>query len=226
SAAVTCAIAAPPVACCQPNRRPVAAACRSVIGRKRQPSAHCARRGRAARFGNPPTQGIRSMRHLLLMAAGALACCVPPAASAAKFLGPDPYPSTYKPLPSEPVLLRNATVLTGTGQRLDNADVLMRDGRIEAVGPGLQAPADARVVDATGKWVTPGVIDVHSHLGVYPSPGVRAHSDGNEMTSPVTANVWAEHSVWPQDPGFAAALAAGVTTLQILPGSANLVGGR
>lgn len=166
------------------------------------------------------------MRHLLLMAAGALACCVPPAASAAKFLGPDPYPSTYKPLPSEPVLLRNATVLTGTGQRLDNADVLMRDGRIEAVGPGLQAPADARVVDTTGKWVTPGVIDVHSHLGVYPSPGVRAHSDGNEMTSPVTANVWAEHSVWPQDPGFAAALAAGVTTLQILPGSANLVGGR
>ena len=70
------------------------------------------------------------------------------------------------------------------------------------------------------------MIDVHSHLGVYPSPGASAHSDGNEATSPVTAQVWAEHSVWPQDPGFGAALAGGVTTLQILPGSANLVGGR
>ena len=72
----------------------------------------------------------------------------------------------------------------------------------------------------------PGLIDVHSHLGVYPSPGVGAHSDGNEMTAPVTANVWAEHSVWPQDPGFATALAGGVTSMQVLPGSANLVGGR
>lgn len=67
---------------------------------------------------------------------------------------------------------------------------------------------------------------MHSHLGVYPSPGVGAHSDGNEMTAPVTANVWAEHSVWPQDPGFATALAGGVTSMQVLPGSANLVGGR
>ena len=138
----------------------------------------------------------------------------------------DPYPSTYQRVAAPPVLLDNATVLTGTGARLENADVLMADGRIVAVGAGLELPAGATRVDATGKWVTPGIIDVHSHLGVYPSPGVRAHSDGNEATSPVTANVWAEHSVWPQDPGFAAALAGGVTSLQILPGSANLVGGR
>jgi imidazolonepropionase-like amidohydrolase len=57
-------------------------------------------------------------------------------------------------------------------------------------------------IDATGKFVTPGIIDIHSHLGDYPSPGVEAHSDGNEMTNPTTPNVWAEHSVWPQDPGF------------------------
>ncbi len=76
------------------------------------------------------------------------------------------------------------------------------------------------------KWVTPGVIDTHSHLGVYASPGVWANSDGNEMSAPVTAEVWAEHSVWPQDPGFATALAGGVTSMQILPGSANLFGGR
>ena len=138
----------------------------------------------------------------------------------------DPYPSTYKLVMSPPVLLQRATVLTGNGLRLDAADVLMRDGRIVAVGNGLEVPADAVRVDASGKWVTPGIIDIHSHLGVYPSPGASAHSDGNEATSPVTAQVWAEHSIWPQDPGFHAALAGGVTALQILPGSANLVGGR
>ena len=75
-------------------------------------------------------------------------------------------------------------------------------------------------------WVTPGIIDVHSHLGVYPSPRVRAHSDGNEATAANTSEVWAEHSVWPHDPGFVTALAGGITSLQILPGSANLFGGR
>ncbi|MEG0184353.1 MAG: amidohydrolase, partial [Stenotrophomonas sp.] len=148
-----------------------------------------------------------------------------PAPAASRFVQ-DPYPSTYAPIASAPVLISNATVLTGTGTRLDNADVLLQDGRIRAVGSALEAPSNAVRIDAAGKWVTPGIIDVHSHLGVYPSPGVSAHSDGNEMTAPVTANVWAEHSVWPQDPGFAAALAGGVTAMQVLPGSANLVGGR
>ncbi|MFN7182641.1 MAG: amidohydrolase family protein [Thermomonas haemolytica] len=138
----------------------------------------------------------------------------------------DPYPSTYRPVAAPPVLLQHATVLTGTGTRLEDADVLLRNGRIVAVGAGLDAPADAVRVDASGKWITPGIIDIHSHLGVYPSPGVSAHGDGNEMTSPVTPNVWAEHSIWPQDPGFATALAGGVTSLQVLPGSANLIGGR
>ena len=138
----------------------------------------------------------------------------------------DPYPSTYAPIASPPVLITGATVLTGTGTRLEGADVLFADGEIVAVGTGLQAPAGAVTIDGAGKWVTPGLIDVHSHLGVYPSPGTDSHSDGNEATAPVTANVWAEHSVWPQDPGFAAALAGGVTALQVLPGSANLVGGR
>ncbi len=136
-----------------------------------------------------------------------------------------PYASTYRAVASGPVLIRNAIVLTGSGARLDGADVLMRDGRIAGVGTGLEA-GDATVVDGTGKWVTPGIIDVHSHLGVYASPGTESHSDGNEVTAPVTAQVWAEHSVWPQDPGFATALAGGVTSMMILPGSANLIGGR
>ncbi len=148
------------------------------------------------------------------------------AAGEAAHVGAAAYASTYAPIASAPVLITNATVLVGDGRRLDGADVLLQDGRIAAVGTALDAPANAQRVDGTGKWVTPGIIDVHSHLGVYPSPGARAHSDGNEMTAPNTAQVWAEHSVWPQDPGFGAALAGGVTTLQILPGSANLVGGR
>jgi imidazolonepropionase-like amidohydrolase len=135
------------------------------------------------------------------------------------------FASRYQGLESVTTLLTGATVLTGTGERLENADVLMADGKIVEVGTGLSADG-ADVVDASGKWVTPGVIDVHSHLGVYASPNVEAHSDGNEATAPVTAEVWAEHSVWPQDPGFVTALAGGVTSMQVLPGSANLVGGR
>lgn len=137
-----------------------------------------------------------------------------------------PYPSTYQPEAAPPTLIRGATVLIGDGQRLENADVLLRDGKIAAVGTQLRAPAGARIVDGRGKWVTPGIIDVHSHLGVYPSPSVDAHSDGNEATGPSTAQVWSEHSIWPQDPGFEAALEGGVTTLHVLPGSANLFGGR
>jgi imidazolonepropionase-like amidohydrolase len=137
----------------------------------------------------------------------------------------EPFPSTYRPAASQPTLIRNATVLDGTGRRLDGADVLMRNGRIAAVGSALAADG-ATEIDAQGRWVTPGLIDVHSHLGVYARPGVNAHQDGNEATDPVTAGVWAEHGVWPQDPGFATARAGGVTTMQILPGSANLIGGR
>lgn len=150
----------------------------------------------------------------------------PAADATGTHVGASAYASTYAPIASAPVLITNATVLVGDGQRLEGADVLLQDGRVAAVGVGLDAPASAQRVDGTGKWVTPGIIDVHSHLGVYPSPGASAHSDGNEMTAPNTAQVWAEHSVWPQDPGFGAALAGGVTSLQILPGSANLVGGR
>src|SRR3712207_2082895 len=120
----------------------------------------------------------------------------PPAAAAATKPS-EPFPSTYQPPASSPTLIRNATVLTGTGARLDNADVLLVDGKVQTVGTGVSAPSGARVIHAKGRWVTPGLIDVHSHLGVYASPGVSAHSDGNEMTAPVTANVWAEHGVWP-----------------------------
>ncbi|WP_350586697.1 amidohydrolase [Pseudoalteromonas sp. RB2-MNA-CIBAN-0110] len=137
----------------------------------------------------------------------------------------NPYPSTYQPVSTSSTLITNATVLTGTGERLDDADVLLVDGKVQQVGKDLAATADI-TIDAQGKWVTPGIIDVHSHLGAYPSPSVESHQDGNEMTSPNTAEVWVEHSVWPQDPGFNRAREGGITSLQILPGSANLFGGR
>lgn len=139
----------------------------------------------------------------------------------------DPYPSTYRGLPRENLALVGATVLTGAGQKIESGVVIVTDGRIAAVGGAdTPVPAGHKVVDARGRYVTPGVIDIHSHLGVYPSPGVQGMSDGNEATNPNTAQVWAEHSIWPQDPGFNTARAGGVTTLQILPGSANLFGGR
>ncbi len=140
---------------------------------------------------------------------------------------PDPFPSTYRGLPRQNMAIVGGTVFTGAGQRIDNGVVIVTDGRVAAVGDAsTPVPSGHQVVDARGRFVTPGIIDVHSHLGVYPSPGVQGMSDGNEATSPNTAQVWAEHSLWPQDPGFNAARAGGVTTLQILPGSANLFGGR
>jgi imidazolonepropionase-like amidohydrolase len=140
----------------------------------------------------------------------------------------DPYPSTYRPYGGVPTAITGATIYDGEGGRIENGTIVMVEGRIQAVGgPDTPIPEGATRVDGRGRWVTPGVIDVHSHLGDYPSPGVDAHSDGNEITSPVRPEVWAEHSVWPQDPGFSRALAnGGITTLQVLPGSANLFGGR
>ena len=163
---------------------------------------------------------------LLASSAAGLAATTPAASTPA--WQENPYPSTYKPYPGEPTAIIGATVFDGTGGEIANGTVLLRDGKIIAVGDArLAVPDGYRRIDGTGKFVTPGVIDIHSHLGVYASPGVSAHSDGNEATSPTTPQVWAEHSVWPQDPGFSRALTnGGVTAMQILPGSANLIGGR
>ena len=139
---------------------------------------------------------------------------------------PDPFPSTYRALPSGPTAIINARILTPGAPEIARGVLVMNGGRIVAVGKDVGPPAGASIIDAHGRVITPGIIDPHSHLGVYPSPAVEAMSDGNELTDPNTAQVWAEHSVWPQDPGFARALAGGVTTLEILPGSGNLFGGR
>src|SRR5579872_5667927 len=130
--------------------------------------------------------------------------------------------------PAPPTLLRHATVMTASGQTFAPGYVVMERGEIREVGAGDGPPPQdgTQVVDATGKFVTPGIVDVHSHMGVYPVPETEAHDDGNEMTDPVTAGLRAEHSFWPQDPALERAVAGGVTTIGVLPGSANVIGGR
>ncbi len=169
---------------------------------------------------------MRLRSFVALAASLALAACATVAEDETEDEGPEPFASTYQPRPSVPTLIRGATVFDGNGAELANADVIMQEGHITAVGQNLAAPAGATVIDAAGRFVTPGIIDAHSHLGVYPTPSIQATSDGNELTQPNTAEVWAEHSVWPQDPGFLRAVAGGITTLHVLPGSGNLFGGR
>jgi imidazolonepropionase-like amidohydrolase len=171
---------------------------------------------------------------LVAVSALALASCAatgekPRSASAPKerpvAYSRDPYPSTYRAFPGLPTVITNVTIYDGEGGRINNGQVLFADGKVVAVGQTVSAPQGAVTIDGAGKWVTPGIIDIHSHLGEG-NPG-GGFGDGNEGTGPVRPEVWAEHSVWPQDPGFTRALTnGGVTSLQILPGSANLFGGR
>ena len=160
-----------------------------------------------------------------------LAACAgspPPKKAAPIAVNEDPFPSTYRAYPGTPTVIRGATIFDGEGGQIDNGTLVLADGIVQAIGgPETPVPPGAFELDGSGKWVTPGIIDVHSHLGDYPSPGTDSHSDGNEATAPARPEVWAEHSVWPHDPGFSRALGnGGVTALQVLPGSANLFGGR
>jgi imidazolonepropionase-like amidohydrolase len=121
--------------------------------------------------------------------------------------------------PSRPtnVLVRNATVWTPTG-KLSATDVLIRDGKISAIGKALTASADAIIIDANGKHVTPGMIDAHSHTAIM--GGV------NEATSSVTAEVRISDALDATDINIYRQLAGGVTAANVLHGSANTIGGQ
>ncbi|MEQ8507561.1 MAG: amidohydrolase [Rhodospirillaceae bacterium] len=138
----------------------------------------------------------------------------------------NPYPSTYVPRPAPVTALVGATILDGAGQQIDNGTVVMAEGKVLAIGANIAIPDKAVVVDAAGKWVTSGIIDIHSHIGIGPVPDTEQSGDVNEATSPNTAQVWTEHAVWPQDPAFGRAISGGITTQHISVGSANLFGGR
>jgi imidazolonepropionase-like amidohydrolase len=143
--------------------------------------------------------------------------------------GIDPNPSAYQPFPRDDVLISGATVLDGKGGRFSNMDVLVQDGRIIRVEEGIVVPDKVDVIDAAGQWLTPGIIDIHSHNGTYVLPLTSqnfAISDVSEISDPNTAQIWIENGIDVQDLTFGRALAAGVTTLQVVPGSVPLFGGR
>ena len=104
---------------------------------------------------------------------------VPPGLNPAQ--RPDPFASTYQPASAPAVAIINATVLTATGPRIDGGAVLIRDGKIAAVGHELAIPEGTRVIDAAGRWVTPGIIDPHAHIGSGSSPGA-ANGEGRNAT--------------------------------------------
>ena len=128
---------------------------------------------------------------------------------------------------AETRVFRGATVHPASGPPVENADLVIEDGRVVSLRPaGGAIPEGARVEDVAGKVIVPGLVDTHSHIGLYPLPAVAANRDGNESSSPVTPEVRAIDSIWPADPRIRMALAGGITTVNVMPGSGNAVGGQ
>jgi imidazolonepropionase-like amidohydrolase len=130
--------------------------------------------------------------------------------------------------PSETLVFRGATIWPASGAPIENGILVVQDGKIIAIGAADQVtvPPDARVLDMSGKTIIPGLVDTHSHIGIYPRPAVPANQDGNEATGPVTPGIRAMDAIDPDDPGIRMALSGGVTTANIMPGSSNVIGGQ
>ncbi len=109
---------------------------------------------------------------------------------------------------------------------IEGGTVLVVDGRIVAVGADVQVPDGARVVDATGRWVLPGFVDGHAHVGLHEEGEGAAGNDTNEMVTPNTAGVRAVDAVNIEDEGFRDALVGGITSVVVKPGSGNPIGGQ
>jgi imidazolonepropionase-like amidohydrolase len=125
---------------------------------------------------------------------------------------------TYENADARPVLIRNATIWTQEDAGVvEGFDLVLQDGKIVAVGQGLDAPAGAVIIDATGRHVTPGIIDAHSHTGSFGT---------NEGSDNVTAQVRTQDVLNPEDRNIYQQLAGGTTAAQILHGSANAIGGQ
>ncbi|WAP52506.1 amidohydrolase [Arthrobacter sp. ATA002] len=127
-------------------------------------------------------------------------------------------------MPAPVLAITNARVVPVTAPEF-HGTVLLEDGKIRELGPEVRVPGDAQVIDAGGRWLLPGLVDAHTHLGVHEEGEGWAGNDTNEMTDPVMAGVRAIDGVNPHDVGFDDALAGGVTAVNINPGSGNPIGG-
>lgn len=121
---------------------------------------------------------------------------------------------------------KQATVYDGKGNVLDNQTILVKDGKFETIGQDAEVPEGYQTVDAKGKIITPGLIDVHTHLGVSEEGIGQDGNDVNEVSSPVTPQIRALDGINPREKGFEIARQSGVTTVQVMPGSANVIGGE
>jgi imidazolonepropionase-like amidohydrolase len=137
-------------------------------------------------------------------------------------------PDANQPRAKGLVVFRNATIYTAKDDKpIVNGTLIVEDGKITGVAePGGLFPPGGEVRDMNGAVIIPGLVDTHSHIGVYPRPAVAAHQDGNESSGPVQPAVRAIDSIFPDDPGIRMARAGGVTTANIMPGSANVIGGQ
>jgi len=124
------------------------------------------------------------------------------------------------------VAIVGGRVVPISGEPLERGTVLAVAGKIAAVGSDLEVPAGARVIDAAGRWVLPGFIEAHGHVGVHEEAEGWAGSDSNELTEPVTAQVRALDAINPADLGFRDAVSGGVLAVNVNPGSGNPIGGQ
>ncbi len=124
------------------------------------------------------------------------------------------------------VAISGGRVLPITGEPIENGTVLITDGMITEVGAKIKIPRDTEVVDASGRWVLPGFVESHGHVGVHEEGNGWAGQDTNEMTDPIGARFRALDAINPADEGFRDALAGGVTSVVVKPGSGNPIGGQ
>lgn len=122
--------------------------------------------------------------------------------------------------------ITDVKINTVTNGVIEKGTILIEEGKIKAIGANIEIPTDAELLNGEGNWITPGLIDEHTHLGVFEETVDWAGADGNEATDPSTPHVRVIDAINPFDQGFIDAYQGGVTTVQILPGSANVIGGE
>lgn len=128
----------------------------------------------------------------------------------------------------KPLALQHARIHTASGPVIEDGTLVIHQGKIVAVGASseVKVPDGAETRDLQGSVIIPGLVDTHSHVGIFPRPSVAAHGDGNEGSGPVQPGLRALDAIWPEDPGIRMALSGGVTTANIMPGSGNVIGGQ